>query len=172
MTDSTYTTVNSLSNNWNLGFNGYLTFLPNSAKYESAYTTLNTFSASWNNEYIMYLNVVQEYTKSKTFSGTDLPVVDPLSVNWDLDSNQVTFITLMSSVSVNNPLNMKRGGLYTMVVKQSSAGGKDIQFDTCYRFPGTIFRNNIVYQDPYTVTVINFLCDGAVMFGDVVKLSS
>lgn len=172
LTDSVYNTVNALSASWNLGYNGYLSFYPNSAKYESAYTTLNTYSAGWNNENIMYLNVVQEYTKSKTFSGTDLAYLNLNSVDWDLDLNQVTFITLMSSISVNNPLNMKRGGLYTMVVKQSTAGGKDINFDTCYRFPNTIFRYNIVYQVPNAVTVINFLCDGAVMYGDVIKLSA
>ena len=172
LTDSVYNTVNSLSDNWNLGFKAYLSFSPNSAKYESAYTTFRTYSAGWNNENIMYLNVVQEYTKSKTFSGTNLQAIDPISVDWDLDSNQVTFITLISSLSVNNPLNMRRGGLYTMVVKQSSAGNKDINFDTCYRFPNSLIRYNIVDTGPNKVTIINFLCDGAVMYGDVIKLSA
>jgi hypothetical protein len=172
LTDTVYKTVNTLSAFWNLGYDGYLSFYPNSAKYESAYTTLKTYSAGWNDENIMYLNVVQEYTKSKTFSGTDLTYLNINSVDWDLDLNQVTFITLMSSISVNNPLNMKRGGLYTMVVKQNAEGAHDISFDTCYRFNNNYFRYNIVYQEPNTVTVINFLCDGALMYGDVIKLSA
>lgn len=171
-TFSVWTTVNSLSDNWNLGYDAYLTFYSNSAKYESAFTVVSANSAVWGSPYIMYTNIPQEYTHSKTFSGQDLDTsnVDSL-VSWNLSSQQVCFVTLNKNLSVLNPSisNLNKGGLYTMVVKQDSIGNWDIAFGTAFRFPETINRTNIIGTSANTTTILHFVCDGLLMYADVVK---
>jgi hypothetical protein len=74
-------------------------------------------------------------------------------------------------VTIKNPpsVSMKRGGIYTLYVKQINGGGWDVNFDTVYKFPvGTVIPNDIL-QTPNGVTVLNFLCDGSLMFGDLYK---
>lgn len=167
---SLYTTVNSLSDAWNLGYIGYTVFSPNSASYTSVYTTVQTYSADWNSPYIMYVQQVQEYTASKTFSGTNLTnVTAPSTINWDLNYNQCTFLTMTSSYFVANPTNMKRGGTYTLTCVQTNVGGKDAKFDTAYRFNGTPLLENIIDSGASRRTVITFVSDGTLMYGDVTK---
>lgn len=171
---SLYNTVTSLSNNWNLGYDAYLTFRANSAQYETTYTTICGNSAAWNSPYFMFTNIAQEYTAAKTFSGTDLSAVNVEgleTVYWNLENNQSTFYTLTAPVFFENPTSGKKGGLYTLTLLQDAVGGHDISFNTAYRF------NNIVPGDPVTTgvinltpnyrTVITFVSNGLLMFGDV-----
>lgn len=170
---SVWTTVNSLSDNWNLGYDGYLTFHANSAKYESTYSIVSANSAIWGSPYIMYTNIPQQFTHSKTFSGQDLGVDVLDTVNWNLSTQQICFITLTKNISVANPYpyinSSNKGGLYTMVLKQDAVGGYDASFDTAYRFPETINRSNIISTSANSTTIINFVCDGVLMYGDVIK---
>lgn len=163
---SLYITVNTLSSNWDAGYLGYTVFSGNSSKYESSYTTLQTYSAEWNSPQVMYLNKAQESTASKTFSGTNLTVTTaPSTIDWDLDTNQVTFVSMTSAYFLNNPLNMRRGGNYVLIVKQVTSG-KDLFFDTAYRFNGTPYQSGIINTATNGTTVITFICDGTLMFGD------
>lgn len=167
---SLYTTVRTLSDNWNNGFSAYTTYRPVSSSYTSLYTTLQTYSAEWNSPYIMYINEVQEYTASKTFKGTDLTtVVAPSTIPWDLNLNQSTFLTMNNRYFVANPTNMKKGGTYILTCIQTSVGNNDVVFDTAYRFNGTPFLEGIIDQTPNSRTVITFVCDGTLMYGDVTK---
>ena len=165
---SLYTTVNSLSDNWNLGYVGYTVFNANSGDYESVYTTVQTYSGEWNSPYVMYTNQAQESIASKTFSGTDLTVTTaPSTVAWDLDYNQVTFLTMTNKLFLSNPTNMKRGGNYILNVKQTALGGKDLVFDTSYRFNGTPLLAGVINTAANGRSVITFICDGTLMFGDI-----
>ena len=169
-TRSLYTTVLSLSDDWNTGYVGYTVFNPNSASYTSVYTTVRTYSAEWNSPYVMYMNEVQEYTASKTFSGTNLTnFTAPSSVIWDLNYNQSTFLTMNNSYFITNPQNLKKGGTYILTCIQTSIGGKDAVFDTAYRFNGTPLLEGIIDQAPGARTVITFVSDGTLMYGDVTK---
>lgn len=175
-TKSVYSTVSSLSTNWNLGYSGYVTFLANSGKYESTYSTVCANSANWGSPYLMYTNRVQEYTHSKTFSGQNLFITfAPSGVGWDLDTQQVAFIdcevirnenNLLSSIKILNPNTRRRGGLFTLYVKQNNHGNFTVNFDSCYRFNKLTTRNDLVSASPNLVTVFNFLTDGTLMYGD------
>lgn len=169
-TRSMYTTINTLSDNWNNAYVAYTVFQANSSKYESVYTTVSTFSAQWNIPGVMYLNVAQEYTASKTFSGTNLANNNsPLTLSWDLNTDQCTFITMISSYFVSNPLNMKKGGTYVLTCIQPSVSGNDAFFDTAYRFNDTPLQSGIIDIRPNRRTVITFVSDGTLMYGDVTK---
>jgi hypothetical protein len=167
---SLYTTVRSLSDSWNDGYSGFLSFSPNSASYISTYTTVSTFSAEWSYPFIMFTNAVQQYTASKTFSGTNLTtVIAPSTIPWDLDYNQSAFLTMNNDYFVQGPTNLRKGGLYTLTCVQTNVGDKKAVFDTAYRFNGTPDLENIIDTAPGTRTVITFVSDGVLMFGDVTK---
>jgi hypothetical protein len=166
--------VTSLSNNWNLGYDAYLTFRSNSAQYETTYTTICGNSAAWNSPYFMFTNIAQEYTAAKTFSGTDLIAVNVGGIDtvyWDLDNNQSTFYTLTAPIFFENPTKAKKGGLYTLTFVQDAVGGRDVTFNTAYRFngvvPGDPVTTGIVNLTPNYRTVITFVSNGLLMFGDV-----
>jgi len=171
-TASLYSTVNSLSNNWNDGARAATTFRPLSGGYSSVYTTVVTYSAEWNAPFIMFRNLVQEYTASKTFSGTVLTNTPGQStVPWDLDYNQSTFLTMFQDFQLQNPTNMKRGGTYCITVIQNNVGGWDLKFDTSYRFNNTMDRQFLISTTPRYRTVITFVSDGTLMYGDITKFN-
>jgi hypothetical protein len=168
---TTYTTVNAFSSNWGLGYSAYLSLNPVSANFESAYTTVKANSAIWGDPNLLYTNRAQENTKSKTFSGYDLTIKPDGTVEWDLDVAQVAFLTLTQSVTVLNPFpnTMKRGGLYTLYVNQDGIGYKNANFEQVYKFPVNVVIQNEINKVPYGVSIINFICDGNLMFGDIYK---
>lgn len=172
---SLYNTVNSLSSSWTLGYSGYLSYRPASGLYTSVYTTVCAFSGEWNSPYIMFTNVAQEYTASKTFSGTNLKYNGVATyqtnqtyptVDWDLDRNQVTFVTLTANTIFNNPTNMRRGGIYTLNITQSAGGNCDALFRTAYRFNSTIALTGVISLSANSRTIIHFVSDGNLMYGD------
>lgn len=170
---SLYTTVNSLSDLWNLGYTGYLTLQANSATYESVFTTVCANSAAWSEPNIMFTNRVQEYTHSKTFSGTNLTYVTGLStVDWDVSLNQVTFFALLSDTFINNPTNLKKGGTYVLSLSQNNLSpllsGRSVYFSTAYRFPIALNYTGVINLSSYRTAVISFLCDGTLMYGDII----
>jgi len=168
---SLYNTVNSLSNNWNSGFSGYTTLNANSGRYNNVSTAIETYSANWNSPYILFTNVAREYTTAKTFSGTDLTLTESTStLGWNLDNNQVTFYTLTCNITCANPTNQKNGGIYTLILQQDGNGGHEASFSTAYRFnniyPGFPVTDGIVNLTPNYKTVITFVSNGTLMFGD------
>lgn len=168
---SLYNTVRSLSDNWNSGFSAYTTLNTNSGRYNEVSTVVETYSANWNSPFILFTNVAREYTTAKTFSGTDLTLTGETSaIDWDLDNNQITFYTLTHNITCNNPTNQKNGGTYTLVLTQDSFGGHGVAFSTGYRFnnvsPGYPLTEGIVNLTPDYKTVITFVSNGTLMFGD------
>lgn len=182
-TQTLYTTVCTLSDNWNLGYNSFTTLCANSGLYDSAFTTVCAYSASWGSPFLMFTNKVQEYTHAKTFSGVDLYGEDPANpgdirrFEWDLNTQQVAFITVKEDIFIENPIeeSIINGGLYTLVFKQNNSTvvdtGYQVNFDTNYRFNSSLNFNNVVSKGLSAVTVINFLAVNGVMYGDVVVLS-
>lgn len=168
---STYTTVNAFSSFWNDGYNAYLSLSPLSSNYLNTYTAVQANSAVWGDPDIMFTDKVQENTRSKTFSGYPLSVNFDSTVNWDLDIAQVAFLTLTQNLTVQNPSpsSMKRGGIYTLYLLQANGGNHTAYFQTAYRFP---LGDNISANMNKTlngVTIINFISDGTLLFGDYYK---
>ena len=167
----TYFTVNALSGNWVDGYSAYISLNPVSANYDSAYTVVSANSAVWSDPTIMFTNKVQENTRSKTFSGFPLSINPDSTVNWDLDVAQVAFLTLTKNLTVQNPVanSIKNGGIYTLYLIQGNVGGYTAYFGTAYRFPlGDNISSNM-NKTLSGVTIINFISDGVLLFGDYYK---
>ena len=181
---SLYTTVKTLSDNWNLGYSGYTTLKANSAIYESTYTTVCSYSAEWGSPYLMFTNKVQQYTHAKTFSGQELypdTEIPGLSVySWNLDTQQVAFVKIKNNIQIKSPVEgtMVNGGLYTLIIYQNNEDVKNVgytvDFEPVYRFnerfTGEEETQN-VNKSLSGITMYNFLAVGDYMFGDVTFLS-
>lgn len=168
---STYSIVNALSSNWNNGYTAYVTFQPVSSNYDSTYTSVNANSAVWGDPEIMFTDKIQESTRSKTFSGYPLTINGDSTVNWNLDVAQVAFLTLTQNLTVQNPPqnSIKRGGIYTLYLIQGNSGGHTAYFQSAYRFPlGDNISANM-NKSLNGVTIINFISDGVLLFGDYFK---
>lgn len=180
-TQTLFTTVCSLSDKWNLGYTGYTSLCSNSGLYDSAYSTVCAFSASWGSPFLMFTNKVQQYTHAKTFSGVDLvgdSSLNPMVYDWNLDTQQVAFITVDRNILILNPLEetIINGGLYTLVFKQKNDGiantGHQVSFDTGYRFNTSPFFTDIVDKSLSAITIINFIAIDNLMYGDVTVISA
>ena len=171
---TTYATVNSLSSDWQLGYSAYQTLNPLSSNYNSAYTDVNANSAIWSDPNLLYTNRAQENTKSKTFRGYDLSIESDDTVNWDLDIAQVAFLVLDRDIVLKNPITgtQKKGGLYTLYIKQDETdGGWHVDFEASYKFPISTLSNEIINYSLSGITVINFISDGSIMFGDFYQIN-
>ena len=164
--DSLYKTVNSLSANWNLGFNGYQTFAPLSAGFVSVYETVRDLSGNWYNEFTMYTNRVQQFTRSKTFSGTNLSFsTPPSSVDWNVELNQITFFQLTSSAFFKNAVNIKNGGTYALVLS-TNRSELSAFFDSSYRLSNNLRNTRTMNLSGYTKIILDFVSDGTLMYGN------
>lgn len=181
LTESLYTTVSSTSGRWNLGFAGYTFLTANTGKYNSAYTTVSTFSAEWGSPYLMFTNKPQVYSHSKTFAGQNLKLNTSYpgtsTLDWDLNLQQVGFITLQKNMFLLNPLpnTLINGGQYTLVITQKNDSvpgtGYELEFDKQYRFNSVQQFTNIVNKALSGITVINFIYANNFMLGDVTLLN-
>lgn len=52
----------------------------------------------------------------------------PATIEWYLSSQQVRFITLTANSTINFPHGGRRGGMYTLVVKQDATGSRTLSF--------------------------------------------
>lgn len=169
---TTYTTVKANSANWGKGFSAYSTLCANSGNWTSTYTTVCANSANWANEFVLYTNKVQENTRSKTFSGYQLTINGDDTVDWNLDIAQVAFLTLDRNVTIKNPLpsSMKNGGLYNLYVIQGGpSGGYTLTFQTNYLFPVGVNVSTDMNYLLSGATIFNFLCDSVFMYGELYK---
>jgi len=163
-TDSLYETVRALSAQWNDGFSGYVSYAPASARFISVYDTVNALSSNWFNEYTMYTNRAQEYTQSKTFSGTNLTItIPPSTVEWNVQSNQITFFQMASSTFFKNPTNIKNGGTYAIVLSTNTTSISAF-FDTTYRLSNALRYTRTINLSGYSKVVLDFVSDGTLMF--------
>jgi hypothetical protein len=164
---TTYSTVCSLSAPWNLGYSFRTEYFTNSADYESTDSNLASNSAYWFNLYNAFTKGdPQQYTKQISFSGVEL-VQTVGNIDWDLDVAQVAFINLsLPTVTLRNPTNMKKGGCYTLIIRQDQAGSKSVAFEANYVLN---IGNPGVMLAPFGVTVIRFISNGTRLFGKVTQ---
>lgn len=52
----------------------------------------------------------------------------PATFDWDCSTDQVFFITLTASSTINFPKNAKRGGTYILVVQQDGTGSRTLSY--------------------------------------------
>ena len=170
---TTYTTVNSFSSDWQLGSSAYNTLKPLSSNYFETFTVISANSADWSDVNLLYTNRVQENTRSKTFKGYDLIFFEDGKVEWDLDIAQVAFLRITNNCSIKNPTagSQKKGGLYTLYMIQEEPGGWNVEFEDAYKFPVGIDISSSINTVLSGVTVLNFLSDGTLMFGDITTVN-
>jgi len=136
------TTVNTYSGNWNRGYNFYSSLSLLSTNYLSTYTMVNSYSANWPFiDTTLRLNLVQQNTHSKNFSGvniTDISVVGAnVSAYWNLSAAQCAFFRVTGDTvfkNIVNSNNKKKGGEYTLVLQQDGFGNRNVSFGTDYVF--------------------------------------
>lgn len=160
-------TTSSLSAAWNLAHRFRTEYFANSADYEAVDSTLNTNSAYWFNLYNAFtIGDPQQYTRQISFSGVELLEVAS-NIDWDLDTAQVAFVNLSSpTVTVRNPTNMKKGGHYSLIIRQDQAGSRSVTFESDYVLN---IGNPGIMPTPFGITVIRFICNGTKMFGKVTQ---
>lgn len=82
-----------------------------------------------------FLDVAQVWTAQQNFGIQTL--TDAANISWDLDTEQVSVVTLAGNRTLDNPTNIVPGGTYMLIVKQSG-GSNTLAYDTAYLFPGGV----------------------------------
>ncbi len=85
------------------------------------------------------------------------------STGWNLSQGTFLDLTLVNSVTLINPTNMKAGGRYTLIARQDPTGSRVMSWDTVYLFPGGIAP--VLSTAVNSVDIMEFRCDGIYMYG-------
>lgn len=85
------------------------------------------------------------------------------NVSWDLESNQVTKLTLDGNLVIDNPTNMKDGATYILWLIQDGAGSRTVTWGSAYKWPGGTAPT--LSTGTTDIDVISFACDGTIMAG-------
>jgi len=100
-----------------------------------------------------------EFTKTQNFDATTL--TDGANISWDLESNQVTSVTLGGNRTLDNPTNQVDGATYILRVVQDGTGSRTLSFGTAYKFPGGTAPT--LTGDANAVDILTFVSDGTNM---------
>ena len=109
----------------------------------------------------VFANTVTTYTRQQVFGTSTL--TDGANISWNLDSNQVTTVTLGGDRTLDNPTNMINGGKYTIIVKQDGVGTRLLTFDTAYKWAGG--TPPTLSTAINAIDIIDFISDGTNMYG-------
>jgi len=74
-----------------------------------------------------------EYTKAQNFNGTTL--IFDATQDWNLQTNQVTTLTLTANTTFDAPTNMVDGAFYHITIKQNATGGYTVAWNAVFKFP-------------------------------------
>jgi hypothetical protein len=90
------------------------------------------------------------------------------TINWDLDNNQVSVLTLDQNSTLANPTNKEPGATYILIVKQPGGANYSLAFGTDYKFPNTGAAPTITAKNA-AVDIFTFISDGTNMYGGFVQ---
>jgi len=93
----------------------------------------------------------QAYSATNTLS-------DGANIAVDCDNANVFTVTLAGNRTLDNPTNLKNGATYLFVIKQDATGGREITFDTVYKFEGGTATT--LSTDANAVDIIGGVSDG------------
>lgn len=79
-------------------------------------------------------DVAQEFTAAQNFNATTLTF--NATQAWDVQTDQVTSVTLTNNVTFSAPTNMKDGGFYAITVIQDSTGSRTGSWNTVFKWAG------------------------------------
>ena len=114
------------------------------------------------------VNGTANITGNLTLSGQSYFVATTItnsgaSYSWNLNTNQVSILTLNGNKTLDNPTNQNAGAVYILIVKQSASGSNTLAFGTSYKFPGGIVPT--ISTTANKVDVLTFVSDGTNMLG-------
>ena len=79
-------------------------------------------------------DVAQEFTASQNFNGTTLTF--NATQAWNVQTDQVTTVTLTANVTFSAPTNMKDGGFYSITVIQDGTGSRTGSWNAVFKWAG------------------------------------
>ena len=65
-------------------------------------------------------------------------LTDGANISWNMSNGGFASVTLGGNRTLDNPTNVKAGGLYRLRVVQDATGGRTLSFGSNYKFPGGI----------------------------------
>lgn len=65
-------------------------------------------------------------------------LTDGTNISWDIDNGEYAYVTLGGDRTLDNPTNVKVGGLYRLRVTQDGTGSRTLSFGSNYKFPGGV----------------------------------
>ena len=77
-------------------------------------------------------DVAQEFTAAQNFNATTLTF--NATQAWDVQTDQVTSVTLTNNVTFSAPTNMKDGGFYSITVIQDGTGSRTGSWNTVFKW--------------------------------------
>ena len=77
-------------------------------------------------------DVAQEFSAAQNFNGTTLTF--NATQAWDVQTDQVTSVTLTNNVTFSAPTNMKDGGFYSITVIQDGTGSRTGSWNTVFKW--------------------------------------
>ena len=100
-------------------------------KGDTAWITLGDVSQAYMG--LAHLGTAQEFTKTQNFNATTLTF--DATQDWDLESNQVTTLTLTGNTTFDAPTNQVDGAFYSITIKQDGTGGRTVAWNAVFDFP-------------------------------------
>lgn len=99
----------------------------------AATETSTTFGRSDSDVDTAKTNIAQEFTKTQNFNGTTLTF--DATQDWNLETDQVTTLTLTANTTFDAPTNMVDGAFYHITIKQNGTGGYTVAWNAVFKFP-------------------------------------
>jgi hypothetical protein len=87
---------------------------------------------------------------------------DGATINWNLSSGSVAFVTLGGNRTLANPTNMKVGS-YIIHVIQDGSGNRTLSFGSSYKWPAGVAP--VLSTTANARDIFSFVCDGINMYG-------
>lgn len=81
-------------------------------------------------------NQVSNFTKQQYFGLNDLGSHAGGALAWNVEDAQVAEVELTANTTLSAPTNPQAGGIYHILVKQDTIGGRTLTFDSNYKFEG------------------------------------
>lgn len=98
---------------------------------------------------------------------TTQTLTDGANIAWNLNSGGFATVTLGGNRTLDNPTNMQNGGTYVLIVKQDATGSRTLVYGNAYQWAGG--TDPVLSTAVNAVDIFSFVCDGSVMYGNILK---
>jgi hypothetical protein len=135
------------------------------ADIKTNFDNVNSIITTYDGKNLVASGDVQSYTAQQYFDLATL--TDGATINWNLSTQQVSIVTLGGNRTLAASTNQQAGGVYTLVVKQDGTGGRELTFNSQYKFPDG--SSPVITTAANSVDIISFISDGTNMLGSFVQ---